>query len=286
MSKYAYLCIRCLRTENFFEMKKILIMTFAAAILVAGCCTKNKTAVRIPEVSGHRGANCIAPENTLASADSCIKYGIPWMECDVCISKDSVFYILHDWTLDRTTNGEGRIEDWISSDIDTLDAGSWFGEQWAGQRVPRFADLLRKAHDNGLGLTVDFRSGDLHELLALIKSEDMLERCNFTFSDEELAAEFRSIAPEVKTLQAYIRTPEDFDRVVGKLSPDIAVFWIDTLDAEMVQKCRDNGMKVLALVLGLDDKTELNQKAVDLGVDVVATDRPEEFIKKYGISGK
>lgn len=271
-------------TNKMRFMKKILTITLAATLMIAGC--GQKKTVRIPEVSGHRGANCIAPENTLASADSCIKYGIQWMECDVCISKDSVFYLLHDWTLDRTTNGEGRIEEWMSADIDTLDAGSWFGEQWAGQRVPRFADLLRKAHDNGLGLTIDFRSGDLQELLDLIKSEDMLERCNFTFSDEELAAEFRVLAPEVKTLQAYIRTPEDFDRVVEKLSPDIAVFWIDGLTAELVQKCRDNDMQVLALVLGLDDKTELNQKAVDLGVDVVATDRPEEFIKKYGISGK
>lgn len=262
-------------------MKKISSMAFAVALLLCACGQNGKKDAAIPEVSGHRGANAIAPENTLASADSCIKYGIQWMECDVCISKDSVFYILHDSTLDRTTNGEGPISDWISTDIDTLDAGSWFGGEFAGQRVPRFADLLRKAHDNGLNITVDFRSGDLHELLDLVKSEDMLGRCCFTFSDEELAAEFRAIAPEVKTLQAYIRTPEDYDRVVKTLSPDIAVFWIDNLTEDLVRKCHDDGMKVLALVLGLDDKTALNQKAVDLGVDVVATDRPEEFVKKY-----
>ena len=267
-------------------MKKIFLFTFTAALLLSACCSGNKKTVRVPEVSGHRGANCIAPENTLASADSCIKYGIQWMECDVCISKDSVFYILHDWTLDRTTNGEGLISEWISTDIDTLDAGIWFGEEFAGQRVPRFADLLRKAHDNNLNVTVDFRSGDLNELLALVKAEDMLERCCFTFSNEELAEEFRRIAPEVKTLQAYVRNPEDYDRVMERLSPDIAVFWIDRLDEELVKKCHDDGVKVLALVLGLDDKTELNQKAVDLGVDVVATDRPEEFIKKYGVSSK
>ena len=61
-------------------MKKIFLMTLAVVLLVAGACNRHKTPVRIPEVSGHRGANCIAPENTLASADSCIKYGIPGME--------------------------------------------------------------------------------------------------------------------------------------------------------------------------------------------------------------
>lgn len=70
--------------------------------------------IRLPELSGHRGADCIAPENTLASADSCIKYKIDFMECDICISKDSVFYLLHDSTLDRTTNGTGLIREWLS----------------------------------------------------------------------------------------------------------------------------------------------------------------------------
>lgn len=74
--------------------------------------------------SAHRGAATIAPENTMASVDSCIKYGVGNIECDVCISKDSVFYVLHDSTLDRTTNGTGAISQWLSTDIDTLDAGS------------------------------------------------------------------------------------------------------------------------------------------------------------------
>lgn len=261
-------------------MKKMISTSLLVAALVAGCF-EGKVAKRLPEVSGHRGANAIAPENTLASADSCIKYGVHWMECDVCISKDSVFYILHDWTLDRTTNGSGDISEWMSYDIDTLDAGSWFGEAWAGERVPRFQEILRKAHDGNLGITIDYRSGDLCKLLELIRSENMLDHCCFTFSDEEDAVEFRKIAPEVKTLQAYIREADDFDRVVAKLSPDIAVFWMDALTRDMVAKCRREGIAVLGLALGLDDKSALNQKAVDLGVDVIATDRPEEFIKKY-----
>ena len=235
----------------------------------------------LPEVSGHRGANAIAPENTLASLDSCIKYGVDWMECDVCISSDSVFYILHDWSLDRTTDGEGLIAERPSSYIDSLDAGSWFGEAWRGERVPRFEEILRKAYSGNVGITIDYRSGDLGKLLALIRAEGMSERCCFTFSDEDTAVEFRRLAPEVKTLQAYVRDADDLDRVAAKLSPDIAVVWMDTLDESMVRRCRERGMKVLGLALGLDDKTELNEKAIALGVDVIATDRPEEFIKKY-----
>lgn len=262
-------------------MRRTLFYAVSAAVLFTACVCGGRTPKKLPQVSGHRGANAIAPENTLASADSCIKYGVDWMECDVCISKDSVFYILHDWTLDRTTNGSGDISEWMSCDIDTLDAGSWFGPEWAGERVPRFEEILRKAHDGNLGITIDYRSGDLRRLLDLIRAEDMIDRCCFTFSDEEVAAEFRRIAPEIKTLQAYVRDTDDFDRVIDKLSPDIAVFWMEALDKKTVEKCRKQGIAVLGLALGLDDKTELNQKAVDLGIDVIATDRPEEFIKKY-----
>ena len=205
----------------------------------------------------------------MASVDSCIKYGVGNIECDVCISKDSVFYVLHDSTLDRTTNGTGAISQWLSTDIDTLDAGSWFAPRFAGQRVLRLTDLLRKAKEHGLRITIDYRNGGLHQLLNLIKDEGMLENCNFTFSKEYHAKCFRKMAPEVRTLQAYIKSEKDIEHVVKELHPDIAVVWIDSLTPQFVKKCREHNLQVLALVLGLDDKTEENQKAVDLGVDII-----------------
>lgn len=263
-------------------MKKILFAFFPLILLGIGCSQHSGQPAKLPIISGHRGANAIAPENTMASVDSCIKYGIDNIECDVCISKDSVFYILHDSTLDRTTNGTGNIGLWMSADIDTLDAGSWFGPEFKGQRVLRLSDLLRKAKMHGTRVTIDYRNGGMARVLDMIKSEGMMENCNFTFGKEEDVKRFREMAPEVKTLQAYIRSPKDLERVVRELKPNIAVVQIDSLTPELVQKCRDQNLQVAALILGLDDKTEKNQKAIDLGVDIIATDRPEELILKYG----
>lgn len=267
-------------------MSRLLYILFVTALLCTGCSEQSKSSIKIPMTSGHRGANAIAPENTMASADSCIKYGVDYMECDVCISKDSVFYLLHDSILDRTTNGKGNIGDWMSADIDTLDAGSWFGAEFTGQRVLRFADLLRKAKENGLKLTIDYRNGDIQKLLDLIKSEDMLQNCNFTFYTEDISKHFRKLAPEVKTLQAYVKNEADLERVIKEVNPNIAVIWLDSLTPAFVDKCHQNNLQVLALVLGLEDKTAENQRAVDLGVDAIATDRPEQFIMKYGNATK
>lgn len=263
-------------------MKKIFFAFFPLILLGIGCSQHSARPTKLPIISGHRGANAIAPENTMASVDSCIKYGIGNIECDVCISKDSVFYILHDSTLDRTTNGTGNIGLWMSADIDTLDAGSWFGPEFKGQRVMRLSDLLQKAKKHNTKVTIDYRNGDMNKILDMIKTEGMMDNCNFTFSNEQDVKHFRAIAPEVKTLQAYIRSSNDLERVVRELRPNIAVVQIDLLTPEFIKKCRDYNLQVAALILGLEDKTVQNQKAIDLGVDIIATDRPEVLALKYG----
>ena len=258
--------------------QKLHYLMAAAAVSVLFIACREKTPY--PQISGHRGANFIAPENTLASADSCIRLGVDVMECDVVLSKDSVFYILHDSLLNRTTNGSGPIREWYSKDLDTLDAGSWFGPEWAGQRIPRFADLLEKAAASDLQITVDYRTGDFQDLVDLIDAYGMLEKTYFTFSSDEDTKRFRAMFPWIHTLQAYVRDPKDIDKVLDEIHPDIAVLWIDQIDKKVVKRCHDRGVKVLALILGLDDKTAANKKAIKLGVDVIATDKPELLVRK------
>lgn len=260
------------------QNKVILTLLLAGMAVLPGACLPDNGG---PLVSAHRGAAYLAPENTLAALDSCIKYGIDYMECDVCISKDSVFYVLHDSTLDRTTNGTGNIGDWLSQDIDTLDAGAWFGEKFRGQRVPRFADVLRRAKQHNLGITVDYRSGDFKKLLELVRSEGMPERCMFTFWNDEDTKAFRALAPEVTGLQAYVKSADELDEVIAKFRPDVAVIRIEALTREFVVECRRRNLQVLVLSLGMDDVEEKMRKAVKLGADVVATDRAEVFVKKF-----
>ncbi len=265
-------------------MKSIVtdILICITLLSMASCgASRQVPSNKLPEISGHRGANDIAPENTMASADSCIRYGIDVMECDVTISADGVFYVLHDYTLDRTTNGNGYTYERQSSYLDSLDAGSWFGEAWKGQKLLRFQDLLKRARKNGLDVTVDYRKGDFTELVALIQKEGMLKRTYFTFGKNEDAAEFRRLFPKIKTLQGYANSIQDVDKALELYQPNIVVAWVSNIDKEFVDYCHKKGCKVLALVLGMDDKTADNRKAVELGVDVVATDRPKAFKQQF-----
>ena len=89
--------------KRFSKIFSIVVYAFLA--LWMGACKSEP--IRLPELSGHRGADCIAPENTLASADSCIKYKIDFMECDICISRTaySIYCMILPWIVRRMEPG-------------------------------------------------------------------------------------------------------------------------------------------------------------------------------------
>lgn len=93
-------------------------------------------------IVGHRGAAGHAPENTIVSFRKAIELGADWVELDVHRSKDGQLIVIHDATLDRTTNGTGPVSSMTFEEIRALDAGSWFGEAFAGEKVPSLAEVI------------------------------------------------------------------------------------------------------------------------------------------------
>lgn len=105
----------------------------------------------LPKVIGHRGAAAVAPENTLEGIIAARRLGVGWVEFDVKLTADGVPVLFHDETLERTTDGAGRLAGTAFRELRALDAGAWFGAAWRGVRVPGL--------DEALGLLVRL---DLH----------------------------------------------------------------------------------------------------------------------------
>lgn len=126
----------------FLRLFTVMFVAGLAGMGYANPATKGRPSSEDIEVVVHRGANFLAPENTLPSARAALKYGAEWIELDVRKSKDGVLYNLHDETLDRTTDGHGPIRLVTSSEIERLDAGSWFGPAFRGLKVPRIETML------------------------------------------------------------------------------------------------------------------------------------------------
>ena len=97
-------------------------------------------------VIAHRGASSYAPENTLAAFDLALHMGCRHLELDVDFTRDGHIVVIHDETVDRTTNGTGPVGSHTLAELRALDAGSWFGPQFAGERIPMFAEVLERYH--------------------------------------------------------------------------------------------------------------------------------------------
>lgn len=96
----------------------------------------------LPLVVGHRGAGAYAPENTLEGIREAARRGARAVEFDAKLSADGIVVLLHDATLDRTTNGRGDVAKATYAELARLDAGTWFGEPWRGARVPTLVQAL------------------------------------------------------------------------------------------------------------------------------------------------
>lgn len=105
----------------------------------------------------HRGASARAPENTLASVERAAHDGARWIETDVRLTGDGGLVIIHDATLDRTTSGTGRVMSHSTAEICALDAGAWFGPDFAGEAVPDLETYLACVLDCGLSLQLELK---------------------------------------------------------------------------------------------------------------------------------
>ncbi|MER5361954.1 glycerophosphodiester phosphodiesterase family protein [Streptomyces sp. NPDC002785] len=142
-----------------------------------------------PVVFAHRGASAYAPENTLAAVDKADALGFDWVENDVQFTKDGVLVVVHDTDLKRTTNAEEvfpdrapwAVKDFTAAEIARLDAGSWFGPQFAGTRVPTLKQYLDRIERNHQKLLLEIKSPETYpgiekETLRVLSQKGWLDR--------------------------------------------------------------------------------------------------------------
>jgi glycerophosphoryl diester phosphodiesterase len=115
------------------------------------------TSFNPPAIIGHRGAAGLAPENTIAAIRAAASAGARWVELDIALTRDGVPVLLHDATLERTTDGAGKLADMDLAGLVQLDAGSWFAPRFLGQRVPSLAEAIDELGRFRLGATLEMK---------------------------------------------------------------------------------------------------------------------------------
>jgi glycerophosphoryl diester phosphodiesterase len=110
-----------------------------------------------PRLFAHRGGGTLAPENTLAAMKTGHRQGYHGVEFDVKLSADDVAILMHDPTLERTTDGRGDVKTMRYDQLEKFDAGAWYSPSFAGERIPRFADVAEFLRDNDMVSNVEIK---------------------------------------------------------------------------------------------------------------------------------
>jgi glycerophosphoryl diester phosphodiesterase len=237
------------------------------------------TRVDVPRIIGHRGARANAPENTLAGLRAAHAEGARWVEFDVKLTRDGVPILMHDETLDRTTNGSGRVRDVDAAEIARLDAGAWFDRRFAGESVPTLAATLALLASLDMGFNLEVKPCPGREVETTAAALAVLRRAWPQRHAAPIISSFK--AP---SLRAAREIAPDLPR--GYLAERLADDWLDQARAldcsaihpgtrhlarEQVMAIKRAGYPIL--VWTVNDAARARE-LVGWGVDSLITDAP------------
>ena len=230
-----------------------------------------------PAYVAHRGAGKLAPENTLAAMRVGHAHGYRMVEFDVKLSGDGVPFLLHDDTLDRTTDGHGRADALTWSELSKLDAGGWHSAAYAGEPLPTLSAIARWAIANGVACNIEIkpmpgRERDTGGAVALdaaaLWRAASVPPLLSSFSEEALAAA-RAAAPDLRRALLVERIPADRELRLSRLGCVALDADHRTLDAGIVATAKASGYKVLTYTA--NDPQAVTRLAA-WGVDAIITD--------------
>ncbi|MCY8944730.1 glycerophosphodiester phosphodiesterase [Bacillus atrophaeus] len=231
----------------------------------------------------HRGASGYAPENTFAAFDLAAELKSDMIELDVQLTKDRHIVVIHDDRVDRTTNGTGYVKDYTLKELQTLDAGSWFGPAFQGEKIPTLEAVLKRYHQK-VGLLIELKGPPSQ--VGLEKEVGKL-LSTFSFSIYNIVQSFnirsiqtfRDLYPSIPT--AVIARPS-FGRLtrnqlnVYQSCADYANIKYTRLNRLLISSVHKHGLKVFAWTIR-DQKTA--DKLQSMAVDGIVTDYPDFTLK-------
>jgi glycerophosphoryl diester phosphodiesterase len=172
-------------------MKKILVVMAAVLLFSGSAGAEEYQCLRI----GHRGARALSDENTLESLQLAVELGVDMLEFDVQRTKDAVFVLMHDETVDRTTNGTGRVDAMTVAEFKQLKTGR-------GYTPPTLEEVLVWLQGNQVGFIVDFKITDqdqARDLIALVERHQLLKRSIFESPVPAVAGMVEAMRPDIVT---------------------------------------------------------------------------------------
>lgn len=233
----------------------------------------------LPRIMGHRGAAALAPENTLAGLRAAAAQGVTWVEFDVMLSADGVPVLFHDDHLRRLTGRDALMSETPLAELRKLDAGAWFGPEFAGEPIPTLEEALALLLELGLSPNLEIKPSQGTDEATAEAAMDVLLRCwplgrkpalVSSFSRKSLAAA-QARAPEVPRGLLVRRPPRDWADWARRLDCRTVHVGGRWLSPQMAKRIKDSGYGLAVFTI---NDGNLARHMIDAGVDCIITDTP------------
>jgi glycerophosphoryl diester phosphodiesterase len=235
-------------------------------------------------VLAHRGGGTLAPENTLAGLREGMAHGFTAIEFDVMLARDGVPVVMHDPFLGRTVAGSGNVFDFDALELAAMDAGSWFGRQFEGERVPLFVEFAQFCKANGVWMNIEIKpapgfdseTGAVVARIAAAMFADEIaagegERLPLlsSFSHDALDSA-RELAPQLPRAYLMSQLPPDWERRAREVGAVAIHANQKHLTQEQAGEVKTAGFGLFCYTV--NDPVR-GRELLDWGVDAFCTDR-------------
>jgi len=268
-------------------LKRICLVWIVLLVIVAAAVQAAEVAVPAVAVSAHRGANDVAPENTLAAYRAAIDLGADFIEVDIHTTKDGQLVSIHDSTLDRTTDGTGPVREITFEALRRLSAGRWFGEAFADEKVPTLEEICRLVREHHgpkgpVALYFDWKDADAQPWIDMLRKYDLLKTTVVYGSADELAP-LKKMVPELKLMPG-LGSPDQLDAIADKVQPYAFDASWRILSPELIQRAHARGIKVFSDAMGGHETEADYLQAIAWGIDLIQTDHVKAVLQVIELS--
>lgn len=235
-------------------------------------------------VWGHRGAQAYAPMNTLPAFELAIQQGAQGIELDIHRSKDGYPVVVHDFTVDHTTNVTGRVADFTLAELKALDAGTWFGAAFAGVTIPTLDEVFDLVGPHII-VNVEIKSESLEpdgveEAVADCLQRYPAARAIVSSFNPVILKRFRQIMPHMPLayLDSVTYTPPGFGTEAAILREDCEAWHSHHTMTDALYMAQANALNKFVHVWTVNDPQRARELR-DLGVHALITDTPDVILK-------
>lgn len=261
----------------------LVLLTIAALLVVpmTGCNEEGKGAFERPSmIIAHRGVNKFAPENTLPAIEMAIEMNLDYVEIDVRTTKDGRMVLMHDDTVDGTTDGTGRVLDLTADEIRSLDAGSWFSPEYEGTAVP-FLEEAFEVMQGQIGAYIDMKVARPKDLIQAMQDYDMLAS-SVIYADPFRHFVMKCREPDIQVMPEVGNSRALLGLMRFLLDPGVVALSWGEPTKEFVDRIHSHGIEAYMDILGDMDNPEGMTAAIEMGLDALQTNHPDILLEVMG----